>query len=75
MLRMFLPIPACPFGASLLTVWLILQGASPLTPDSAALSLLTVQDTPRPRPPGEKETRCHLKRRGRNRWTPLSMCG
>ena len=57
MLRMFLPIPACPFGASLLTVWLILQGASPLTPDSAALSLLTVQDTPRPRPaPGEKET-------------------
>lgn len=26
---MFLPIPACPFGASLLTVWLILQGVSP----------------------------------------------
>ena len=67
MLRMFLPIPACPFGASLLTVWLILQGARPLTPDSAALSLLTVQDTPRPRRPGEKETRCHLKRKGRNR--------
>ena len=26
---MFLPIPACPFGASLLTVWLILQDTPP----------------------------------------------
>ena len=71
---MFLPIPACPFGASLLTVWLILQGARPLTPDSAALRFLLSKTHPRPRP-GEKETRCHLKRKGRNRWTPLSMYG
>ena len=48
---MFLPIPACPFGASLLTVWLILQGASPLTPDSAALRFLLSKTHPRPAPP------------------------
>lgn len=55
MLRMFLPIPACPFGASLLTVWLILQGASPLTPDSAALRfLLSKTHTPPPPAPARR---------------------
>ncbi len=47
---------ACPFGASLLTVWLILQGAIPLTPDSAALRFL-LSKTPRPpRPPARRNT-------------------
>jgi hypothetical protein len=55
MLRMFLPIPACPFGASLLTVWLILQGASPLTPDSAALRFLLSKTHPAPRPRPRRE--------------------
>lgn len=75
MLRMFLPSPASPFGATLLTVRLILQGARPLTPGQRGASLLAVQDTPPRRRPGEKETRCHLKRMGLNRWTPLSMYG